>query len=469
MNAQVKTEKEIKVSHQPQEKLTFGTRVAYGCGDTACNVVYGMITTLLTLFYTDYVGLPVATVGIVMLVSRVFDGMADIIMGFIVNRTNTKWGKARPWIIWMSVPYCVTAVALFTVPQTNASLQFWYIFVVYNLCTSVLYTAINVPYGTMSTLMTRSSHERDMLSIFRMCLAPVGRIVAVTFTMPVVKLFGDDQAAWAKAMAMWSAFALVMLIICFVNCKETVTFEALKKEKIPVGTNVKALLTNQYFWSTLLLWTVTCVHYTVVGTSLPYYCKYIFHNDEWMYSVLYLAETGMMIVGAMLCPLFLRRFGKRNISLCGAIIAVLAQLAFFFNTNSFQWALITSLVRALGEAPLIALVFGMMGDVVEFGQWKYHIRQESLIFAGGTVGFKFGTGVASAIMAALLTQAGYISSAGAAVVQPESAISMIRNIYLWGPVLLWSMAVVILLLYKLDKKHSHIMSELLSREARGEM
>ncbi|WP_243577889.1 MFS transporter [Clostridium minihomine] len=449
--------------------MTFGTRVAYGCGDTACNVVYGMITTLLTLFYTDYVGLPVATVGIVMLVSRVFDGMADIIMGFIVNRTNTKWGKARPWIIWMSVPYCVTAVALFTVPQTNASLQFWYIFVVYNLCTSVLYTAINVPYGTMSTLMTRSSHERDMLSIFRMCLAPVGRIVAVTFTMPVVKLFGDDQAAWAKAMAMWSVFALAMLIICFVNCKETVTFEALKREKIPVGTNVKALLTNQYFWSTLMLWTVTCVHYTVVGTSLPYYCKYIFHNDKWMYSVLYLAETGMMIVGAMLCPLFLRRFGKRNISLCGAIIAVLAQLAFFFNTNSFQWALITSLIRALGEAPLIALVFGMMGDVVEFGQWKYHIRQESLVFAGGTVGFKFGTGVASAIMAALLTQAGYISSAGAAVVQPESAISMIRNIYLWGPVLLWSMAVVILLLYKLDKKHSHIMSELLSREARGEM
>ena len=101
-------------------------------------------------------------------------------------------------ILWMSIPYCVSAIALFTVPQTQGSLQFWYIFITYNLTTTVFYTAINVPYGTLSTMMTRSSHERDMLSIFRMSLAPIGRIIAVTFTQPVVKLFGDDQAAWVR-------------------------------------------------------------------------------------------------------------------------------------------------------------------------------------------------------------------------------------------------------------------------------
>ncbi|MGN0994397.1 MAG: MFS transporter, partial [Butyricicoccus sp.] len=446
-----------------------GTRIAYGCGDTACNIVFGMISTLLTLFYTDYAGISVVTVGMVMLISRIFDGTSDVIMGFIVTHTNTRWGKARPWIIWMAVPYCIAAVALFTVPQTSDTLQFWYIFVTYNLCTTVLYTAINVPYGTLSTMMTRDSHERDLLSIFRMAMAPVGRIISVTFTMPVVKLFGDDQAAWVKAMTMWAAIALVMLIICFARCKETVAFRAVKTEKVPLGKNLRALLTNQYFWSALILWTVTCVHGTIVGTSLPYYCKYIFHNDSWMYSVLYLAEAGTLVGGAMLCPTLLRRFGKRNLSLGGAVIAVAAHMALLLNPYSFGWALFTSIVRALGEAPLTAVVFGMMGDVIEFGQWKSHIRQEALIFGGGSLGFKIGTGVTSAVLSSLLDRAGYISSTGAVVVQPDSAISMIRNIYVWGPTLVWLVAVIALALYQLDKKYPAIMQELAEREARGEL
>lgn len=450
-------------------RITVGTRVAYGCGDTACNIVFGMISTLLTLFYTDYAGVSVATVGLVMLISRVFDGTSDVIMGFIVNRTNSKWGKARPWIIWMAVPYCIAAVSLFTVPQTSDTLQFWYIFVTYNLCTTVFYTAINVPYGTLSTMMTRESKERDLLSVFRMAMAPVGRIISVTFTMPVVKLFGNDQAAWVKAMMMWSAIALVMLIICFARCKETVAFEAAKTVKVPFGKNIKALLTNQYFWSALILWTVTCVHGTIVGTSLPYYCKYIFNNDSWMYSVLYLAEAGTLVIGAMLCPMLLRRFGKRDLSLAGAIVAVVAHMALLLNPHNFVWALVTSIVRALGEAPLTAVVFGMMGDVIEFGQWKTHIRQEALIFGGGSLGFKIGTGITSAVLSNMLDKAGYISSTGAAVVQPESAISMIQNIYVWGPTLVWAVAVVALVLYKLDKKYPAIMKELSEREARGEM
>lgn len=453
------------------DKLTVGTRIAYGFGDTACNIVYGMISALLVLFYTDYAGIPVATVGLVMLISRIFDGTSDAIMGVIVTKTKSRWGKARPWVLWMSVPYCISAIALFTVPQTSASLQFWYIFITYNLCTTVCYTAINVPYGTLSAMMTRSSHERDLLSVFRMSMAPLGRIIAVTFTQPVVKLFGDDQAAWVKAMTMWVILAFIMLLICFVRCKETVHVEAADKKDSKVGfaRSLKALVTNQYFWACLILWTVTCVHGTIVGTALPYYCKYLFHNDTWMYSVLYLGEALTLVIGAMLCPLLLRKYGKRQISLIGAIVAVAAQAAFMLNPGSFSWALITSIIRALGEAPLTAVVFGMLGDTVEFGQWKTHIRQESLIFAGGALGFKLGNGITSAIISKLLSSAGYISSAGTEVVQPDSALSMIRNIYIFGPILVWLIAVIVLFMYKLDKKYGGIMKELGEREARGEM
>ena len=231
--------------------LGWGTRISYGLGDTACNIVFGMITALLTLFYTDYCGIPVVTVGLVMLISRIFDGSSDVIIGIIVSKTKSKWGKARPWILWMSVPYVLCAVAMFCVPHSSSTtVQFWYIFVTYNLCTTVCYTAINVPYGTLSTMMTRSSHERDLLSVVRMSLSPIGKIIAVTFTMPVVKLFGNDQAAWIKTMSIWCAIALALLVICFVRCKETVNFEAAQQEqpKVPASRAIKALLGNPYFW-----------------------------------------------------------------------------------------------------------------------------------------------------------------------------------------------------------------------------
>lgn len=182
-------------------KINILTRLAYGGGDVACNVVYGMIATLLTLFYTDYAGVSVATVGLVMLISRFFDGGSDVVMGFIVDRTHSKWGQSRPWILWMSLPYALSAILLFSIPHTNATIQFLYIFVTYNFCTTVCYTAINLPYGSLSAMMTRDSKERDLLSVFRMGLSPMGRIIAVTCTMPLIKLFGDNQAAWVKVMS----------------------------------------------------------------------------------------------------------------------------------------------------------------------------------------------------------------------------------------------------------------------------
>lgn len=454
---------------QKQETLSVSTRLGYGSGDVACNIVFGMISTLLTLFYTDYVGVSPAIVGMVMLISRIFDGTSDVIMGVIVNKTNSKWGKARPYILWMAVPYAVSSVLLFCIPHTTPMLQAIYMFVTYNLATTVLYTAINVPYGTLSTLMTRSSHERDLLSVFRMAMSPFGKIIAVTFTLPLVKLFGNDQAAWIKVMSIWAVVALLLLVFCFIKCEETVQIQAVKETKVSMGQNVKALLTNLYFWATLVLWTVTCVHATIVGTDLPYYCKYVLHNDGWMYSVLFTAEILVMIGGAMICPFLLKRWNKRDISLVGCIIAVVSHVLFLLNPGSFAWALGTSIVRAIGEAPLVALVFGMMGDVIEYGQWKHHIRQESLVFGGGSLGFKIGTGITSALLTGMLTASGYVTSSGGSAVQPQAAVDTILNIYKFGPILVWAIAVIVLIFYNLDQKIPSIMQELAERESRGEL
>lgn len=461
---------EKNTAKQGNGKLSWPVRFSYAGGDVACNVVFGMVGTLLTLFYTDYVGINPATVGLIMLLSRVFDGASDMIMGIIVEKTNSKWGKSRPWILWMSVPYALSAILLFTVPHTMGMVQAIYIFVTYNFCTTVCYTAINLPYGSLSAMMTRVSSERDMLSVVRMGLSPLGKIVAVTFTTPLVKLFGNDQAAWVKTMSVWAVLALILLLICFANCKETVVIAGKEKaEKVPVKRGLKLLVTNQYFWAVLLLWMFQSVSFSVSGTILPYYCKYIFENDTWLYSTLYLVEILTMVVCIFLCAPLIKKFGKRNIALAGSCIALGGQLLFFLNPYSLPWMVMSCVARAVGLAPLNAVVFGMIGDVVEFGQWKTHVRQESLIFAGGSIGTKVGAGVASAAMTGLMSLAGYISTSTGAVSQPESALNMIIQIYKIGPMIVAGGVLIVLLFYKLDEKYADIMKELIDREARGEL
>mgnify|MGYP002230335618 FL=1 len=188
-----------------------------------------------------------------------------------------------------------------------------------------------------------------------------------------------------------------------------------------------------------------------------------------MYSTLYMAEAVTLIAGALICPVLLKKFNKRDLSLAGCVLAVAAQMVFFMNPHSFGLAMGTTIVRALGEAPLTAVVFGMMGDVIEYGQWKSHIRQESLVFGGGSLGFKLGVGLTSAIISGLLNASGYISSSTGGAVQPETAKAMIMSIYKYGTTFIWVIAVVVLIFYKLDKIYPRIMKELAERELRGEM
>ena len=183
-----------------------------------------------------------------------------------------------------------------------------------------------------------------------------------------------------------------------------------------------------------------------------------------MYSTLYFLETFIMILGAMICPFLIKRWGKRNITLAGSILAVVSHLCILLNPYSFSWFFGITLIRSIGVSQLSATVFGMLGDVVEYGDWKNGFRQESLVFGGASLGFKVGTGITSAIMTGLMTASGYISSTAGNAVQPESAIKTIENIYKYGPIIIWILAILILCVYKLDKEYPQITKALNERE-----
>ena len=449
------------------ERLSWFTRISYALGDTATNIVAGAMT-ILTFFYTDYAGVAPTTVGLVMLLSRIFDGMSDLLMGFIVERTNSRWGKSRPWVLWSSVPFCISIVLIYMVPQGSDFLQFVYLFITYNFCNTICYTALNLPYGSLSAMMTRISHERDMLSITRMALSPIGKIISISATLPLIKMLGDNQAAWIKVMAIWAVLAFFLLLLCFWKCEEKVVIEAREKgPSIPVKKALKCLLMNKYFWMATGLWTMQACIALFTGTVLPYYCKYVF-MDASIYSVLFLVETLTTIIATIIfCPTLLQKFGKRNMSLYGIILAALGHLIFLFNPYDYNWLFFSCFIRGLCFAPLNSVIFGFFGDVVDYTEWKFGIRQEGLVFSGGSVGNKIGGGIVSALMTGLMSYAGYISSATASATQPQSAIDMIVMLYEYGPLVIWAIVILILYSYKLDKLYPTIMRDLIARNPKN--
>lgn len=450
-------------------KLSMKEKISYAGGDTACNIVFAMTSTLLTLFYTDYIGVNPATIGMVMLISRVFDGGSDVIMGIITEHTHSKYGKARPWVLWMAVPYAVSGILLFTIPAgASQMVKTIYIFVTYNLVTTIIYTALNLPYGTLASLMTRDQNERAVTNVLRMALSPIGRILATSCMLPLVSFFGNDQRAWVITSAIFCILAMILLFICFFNTEERVHIEAADQMEVPVKDGLLALIHNKYWFMSLALWGILSIYSTVIGVDLAYYCKYILGNQNYT-SLIYGAEQAVMIVGILILPALIPRFGKRNLALSGSLLVIAAQLLFLVNPYSYPLAVVSSGLKGLGEAPLFGVIFSFIADSVEYGQWKTHIRQEGMIFSAASVGSKLGSGLSSAAVGGILAAAGYVSSSSGATTQAQSAINAISGIYIFAPVVIWGVAVIVLLFYKLDKMYPDIMKELEEREARGEL
>lgn len=458
--------KETELQIAGDAKVSMREKISYGLGDTACNIVYGLATSVLTFFYTDYIGISVGVIGLIILISRIFDGASDVIMGLIVDRTKSKYGKARPWVLWMSIPYAVGCILLFTVPAGASGLvKAIYVFITYNFIQTVCYTALNLPYSSLASLMTRNQQERGTINAIRMGLSTFGRVLATAATLPLVKLLGDDQRAWIVAATIYAALALILLLICFFNTKERVQFETQKDSKIPVGASLKALFKNKYWGLGLLLWGMLSVYQTLSGTSLSYYSKYLLNNSL-LTSPIYVAEQVPMIIVIFFIPIALKKFSKRNLSLLGALICIATQLVLMINPESYAMAMISAVLRGIGGAPLMGVVFSFIADAVEYGQWKTHLRLEGLIYSAASVGSKLGGGLTSAAFGAILSAAGYD---GLAAAQSASAIHAIYLLYVVGPIVVWGVTAVLLYFHRLEKQYPAIMKELSEREARGEL
>ncbi|MBS6195105.1 MAG: MFS transporter [Clostridiales bacterium] len=455
-------EKKSNAEGKYVENISLGEKVAYGGGDLASNLILVLTSTFVTFFYTDALGLNAAIIGSIMMFSRLADGFTDIFMGYIMDRTKSKHGKARPWMLWLAIPIAISTILVFLVPNIGETGKYIYVIITYNLVTTFLYTMINIPYGALTSLMTRDQNQRTVINIFRMVMAQVGSLVINAFTLPFINAVGgsSNQKSWIIASIIYGLIAAALFLICFAKTKERVQVSAEQKETIRLGESFKLIMKNNYWLMIVGIWVSMAVGMSMnmgVGT---YYAKYILGNENMAGFI-----SAVTIIPAIVCmpaivPL-IKKYGKRNVGLIGSIISLIAHLLIFINAANATWLIVCSLFKGVGQAALTGTIFAMVADTIEYGQWKTGKRVEGMLYSSTTFGAKVGAGIGGAVALAIIGAAGYD---GLAAVQSASALAAIKQVYLVLPIPFLVLVPVFYALYKLDKIYPTVMKDLEQRE-----
>lgn len=443
----------IGMEHVPVKE-----KFSYGLGDMASCIVFTLTMSLSTYFYTNVVGMSAAIVGTILLISKCFDGVSDVIIGMLVDKTKSKHGKARVWLLWMSVPYAVTAVLMFTIPPgATVMVQAIYVFITYNLAVTFVYTAMNLPYGTLASMMTRDQNERSIINIFRMVMANLSNLIVSAATLPIIKLMGDTQEAWIKITLVYAIAGMVMLLICFRNCHERVKIPAAPKgEKVSQKTAFKAMFSNKYWWMIAFMNFCWAAYMAQNGTMMTYFAEFELGNRDLM-SIMNVLEKGATIVAVLATAPFIKRFGKRNLSLAGILIMVLGAGMMLAMPTNVPVILVGALLKGIGIGPFTAVIYSMMADTIEYGNWRTGIRSEGLLYCSVTVGYKIGSGLMSALVGFVMDATGYD---GLAAQQSASAHAGIQFLFLMVPVIIWVLMAIVTWLYKLDREYPEVMNQL---------
>lgn len=439
-------------------------RLAYGFGDFGCNIIYTAMSAFLLFYYTDYAGVSAFAVGTIMMVSRLFDGVSDIIMGVIVDRTKSKYGKARPWILRMCIPFAISGVLLFSVPTSWAETpKLIYVFITYNLVSTVVYTAINVPYSALNALMTQNPYERSVLSIFRNLLATAGTLTINIFTLPLVEFFGNNALAWTKTFFIFGIVAIIAFLYTFWGTSERVKsvaqLQSTENNDVPVLVGIKALFKNKYWIMMTGMLALFFLMYAINGGSTVYYAKDILGDKNLVGTISGIFNI-VQICGMFFIAMMIKKFGKRNIFALGLVLDIIGMLILNYSNGVMSLIIISSVIRGLGNACGGATMWAMVSDTIDYGEWKTGYRTEGLVNSACSFGWKIGNGIGSALLGLILEAGGYV---GTAITQTETALFSIEICFIWIPIAIYVIGLVIMSFYHLDKEFPAIIRDLNNR------
>ena len=429
-------------------------KVGYGSGDVAGNVVYVLLSAFVMIYLTDTAGLNAGIVGTLMMVSRLFDGFSDIIFGALLDRTNTRMGKARPWMLWGFVGCAGMIIAIFAIPtELGETAKYAWFFIAYTLLNAVFYTANNIAYSALTALITRNGSERVQMGSIRFMFAFGTNLLIQSITVGGVAMFGGGAAGWRTMAIIYALFGLAVNTLSVFSVKELSPEELAgdddttqKDDTLTVLESARMLLSNKYYLLILVVFLLTQVFTAMLNMGI-YFMKYIL-GDENLLGTFAWAINIPLIVGLLVTPIIVKKFGEMyRVNLGGYVIATLGRLgvlvaAYFHN---IPLMLVLSAVASLGMSPLQGTLNAMIAEASEHTWLRTGKRIDGLMFSCTSLGVKVGSGIGTAAAGWLLAASGYD---GGLSMQPDSAIQMLYVMYVWFPLI--ANALIFLLLTRLD-------------------
>ncbi len=443
------------------EKLKMREKLAYALGDVGGNFVWTTISMFLTLYYTDSVGISAGVVGTIMLFTRLFDGVTDLAFGSVIDRTNTKMGKARPWILRSTPLMAIGLILLFNVPNGfSENGKIIYAVLTYVFVAAIAYTISGLSYSALLSLITEDSAERASISSIRFLLVTIIAVLISSLTMPMVNAIG-----WRSVSVIYAVLSVVCFLLTVFGTKERVVSQSGidDKDKMPVLEGFKCLFKNRYFYSIMLLFIVIYMKNGVNTGIGIYYLRDVMGNENLM-ALFSMSSTLPLLIGFPLFPVFVRKFGKWKCMMAGAAIIILASAAVIINPYSIPVVMISSMLSCIASIPLSAGLFALVADGVTYGEWKNGVRQDGLFNSATSFGTKVGTGLGTAILGWGLELGGYQATAA---VQSAGTIRAIIFIGYGIPIICMILGIVFLSFSNIDKIYPQIEKDLAARRSSG--
>lgn len=453
-NVTATTESNFNVSSK--EKVGVLEIWSYGLGQFGNMTAYTLTISFLSFFYTDIMGISVSFVGVLFLLMRIMDGIADVAMGAIIDRTSTKHGKARPYILWLCAPYALACFALFTVPpDIGTAGKYTYIIIVFSIY-NLVYTGAMISLKTLLGQMTQDQESRTKLGISIGYAQLAGNLVVLVFAEPIAASIGG-QMGWCVVAGLVGFLLLLGFYVAYKVTRERVCIHTNEKQekKNSLKLEMKALFQNRY-WMIMSIFALLLYVLFGLASAEIYYAKYIFGNASY-YSLVGMAQMIPAIVFLVIATPFVKRIGKQKSTIAGAIFIIMDGLIKLVDPASLTHYLLGSACYGIGAGLITATIYSMVNDTVDYGEWKTNVRTPGLANSSVSFGMKVGTGLGGAMMGWLLSLGGYV---GTASVQSESAIQMITFLNIHAHTILGVLMFIIILFYKLDKQYPQIIADL---------
>lgn len=446
------------------EKLSVKEKAAYGVGEIAGSFLWTTIMFYLAKFYTDVYGLPAAIAGTMFLLVKLFDAANDPIMGTIADRTNTKWGKFRPYILWLCVPYAVFGILLFVTPNLSTTGKIIYAYITYTAM-MIIYTAMMIPYSALGGVMTSDPVDRTSLQSFRFAGAFSGNLLIQGLTLPLVVFWGggDESKGWLFTMAIFALLSIGLFLLMFSNVRERVHPDPLAKST--VKQDIKDLLANPPWIVITLTLFAMLVYVGVRSAIIIYYFDYYVGREA--LATAYLTAGTAIIIVSMLMPKWLtQKFGKRNALLGLLVITGLGILGHLFaRPQDIILLFVLQLIQSFASGPTMPLLWSMMADAADYSEWKTGRRATALFYSASTFGLKSGGALGGALALWILAAYGYQAN----VMQAAHTLWGMRLMMSVYPAIGVAICIVIIAFYGLSEQQlKQVEADLLARRAKKE-